>query len=327
MTSPLEHLGDGPGSAAPPAATDVAATAVSIACPGCRRLVPVGAPCRSCGRTATPPSVTRDLTVVLDPAPDVTQVMDPVVTDPAPPAPPLPRPSSVAPSAAPSVVPSVQPVPSAPSASWLTAGPSTSRPRRRPAAGVFAGAAALVLVGAAAVAGLRMGSGGDDRTAPAGSAAPARAAGVSVPATSVRASASSTQRPDGSISYAAAKTLDGRAATAWNSDGQGAGASLTYTFTAPVDLTSITVLNGYQKVLRSEGKSVDLFALNQRVRAVRVVTDAASVSWTLRDDRAPQTLARAFGRTRTVRLEVLSTYPSRKYKDLAVSEVRFTAKG
>jgi hypothetical protein len=57
------------------------------------------------------------------------------------------------------------------------------------------------------------------------------------------------------------------------------------------------------------------------------VTDAGRVGWTLRDDRAPQTLARAFGRTRSVRLEVLSTYPSRKYEDLAVSEVRFTAKG
>jgi hypothetical protein len=205
--------------------------------------------------------------------------------------------------------------------------PSRSRRGRR-AAGVLGGAAALVLVAVAALAGLRSGSGGDDRTASATSAQPAAAADRAVPASSVRASASTTQHPDGSISYAAANTLDGRVATAWNSDGQGTGAALTYTFAAPVELTSITVLNGYQKVLRgSNGRTVDLFALNQRVKAVRVVTDAGSVAWTLRDDRAPQTLARALGRTRTVRLDVLSTYPSRKYKDLAVSEVRFTAKG
>jgi hypothetical protein len=149
-----------------------------------------------------------------------------------------------------------------------------------------------------------------------------------VSVTAVRAAASSTQHPDGSISYAPANTLDGRATTAWNSDGQGAGAVLTYTFAAPVDLTSITLLNGYQKVLRtSGGHSVDLFALNQRVRVLRVVTDGGAVGWTLRDDRAPQSLSRAFGRTRTVRLQVVSTYPSRKYKDLAVSEVRFTARG
>ncbi len=58
-----------------------------------------------------------------------------------------------------------------------------------------------------------------------------------------------------------------------------------------------------------------------------MVTDAGSVDWTLRDDRAPQTLTRAFGRTRSVRLQVVSTYPSTRYDDLAVSEVRFTARG
>ena len=306
VTSPLEHLDDGPGSSSPLPPADLAATAVSIACSGCRRLVPVGTPCRSCGRTATPATVTRDLTVVLDPAPDATLVMEPV--PPEPPAPPV------------SQAPPMPPMPAPPV-------PGQSRPRRRPAAGVLGGAAALVLVAAAAVAGLHSRSGSDDMTAPARSAQ--RAAAVNaVPANSVRASASTTQRPDGAISYAAANTLDGKAVTAWNSDGQGAGARLTYTFAAPVDLTSITVLNGYQKVRTgSDGKTVDLFAMNQRVKAVRVVTDAGSVAWTLRDDRAPQTLARAFGRIRTVRLEVLSTYPSRKYTDLAVSEVRFAAKG
>jgi hypothetical protein len=297
--------------------TDLGAPAVSIACPGCRRLVPVGTPCRSCGRTATPAAVTRDLTVVLDPAPDVTLVMDPV--PPVSTAPPAP--AELGEPAAP-----LEPVaPAAPAVAPVPPAPLDPRLRRR-AAGVLGGAAALVLVAAAALAGLRSGSGGDGSSPHAASAQPAAAAGKAVPARSERASASS--HPDGSISYAAANTLDGRAATAWNSDGQGAGAALTYTFAAPVDLTSITLLNGYQKVrTASDGRAVDLFALNQRVRALRVVTDAGSVAWRLRDDRAPQTLARSFGRTRTVRLQVLSTYPSRKYKDLAVSEVRFTAKG
>src|SRR5690348_13832686 len=114
---------------------DLAATAVSIACPGCRRLVPVGAPCPSCGRAAAPAAVTRDLTVVLDPAQDDTRVMDPV-----PAAPRLP------------------PVRQEPAA-------REARRGRRPAA-VIGGAAALLLVTAAAVAGLRSGSGSADRTAP-----------------------------------------------------------------------------------------------------------------------------------------------------------------
>ena len=136
------------------------------------------------------------------------------------------------------------------------------------------------------------------RTEPAGTAtaaAPAAAAAaVAVPAGSVRAAASSTQHPDSGITYVAANTLDGRPETAWNSDGQGTGAALTYTFATPVDLASITVLNGYQKVRTgANGSTVDLFALNERVKALRVVTDAGSVDWTLRDDRAPQTLGRA----------------------------------
>ncbi len=197
---------------------------------------------------------------------------------------------------------------------------------RRPPVAVLAAAGALVLVAGAAVAGLRSGADRDERTTPAASAAPAAVA-VRVPGSAVRASASTSQRPDGAISYAAANTLDGRPETAWNSRGQGAGAWLSYTFAKPVDLASITVLNGYQKARPGRsGGVVDLFALNERLRVVRVVTDGGSVEWTLRDDRAPQTLTRAFGRTRTVRLQVVSTYPSAKYDDLGVSEVQFTAR-
>jgi hypothetical protein len=58
---------------------------------------------------------------------------------------------------------------------------------------------------------------------------------------------------------------------------------------------------------------------------VRVVTDTGSSTWTLADTHAPQTLHRDLGRTRSVRFEVLSVYPSEKYRDLALSEVSFTA--
>jgi hypothetical protein len=286
-----------------------------------------------------PPELAPDLTVVLDPTPDATRVMDPVpapsddhavrddhsvrddraaqgeraVVEPLPPirlAPAPPPPVSFPPRPADPAL-ATQPPP----------------PPRRPGLGVLAGAAAaVVVVGGVAVAGLRSSGGGEDRTAPAGSSA--RGSAVAVAADTVRASASSTQRRDGSITYGAANTLDGRPETAWNSNGQGAGASLTYTFAAPVDLASITVLNGYQKVrTASNGSTVDLFALNERVQTLRVVTDAGSTEWTLRDDRSPQTLSRAFGRTRTVRLQVVSTYPSSRYRDLGVSEVRFTARG
>ncbi len=305
---------------------------------------------------AHPEAAPHDLTVVLEPAPDATAEL-PVVPDEAPVREPLygradrrpPLPFAPPPAAAPPAA--ALPAPDLPAAplpapEWPAAArrPAPPEPRaavprgratggrvrptggRRPPVAALAAAGAVVLVAGAAVAGLRSDGDRDERATPASSAAPAAAA-VRVPARAVRASASTTQRPDGAISYAPANTLDGRAGTAWNSRGQGAGAWLSYTFGAPVDLTSITVLNGYQKTRPGkDGGVVDLFALNERVRAVRVVTDGGSVEWTLRDDRAPQTLTRAFGTTRTVRLQVLSTYPSAKYDDLAVSEVRFTAR-
>lgn len=154
---------------------------------------------------------------------------------------------------------------------------------------------------------------------------------AAVAADGIRATASSTQAPEDGITYDAANTLDGNPATAWNSngkkDGRGPGMTVTYTFSDPVDLRSITVLNGYQKVRTGSSgkKTVDLFQLNARVHRVRVVTDTGKWTWDLADSRDPQTLGREFGRTGTVRLQVVSVYRSDRYLDLALSEVSFTA--
>jgi hypothetical protein len=159
----------------------------------------------------------------------------------------------------------------------------------------------------------------------------ARTAGRAVPVdrASVTATASSTQSPDGTITYAAANTLDGDLSTAWNSDGakgRGPGTTLTYTFAQPVDLRDITVHNGYQKVRTRPGKApLDLYPVNQRVRRLRVVTDAGSWAWELADTRAAQTFAGAAGRTGSVRLEIVTVYRSTTYPDVALSEVAFTA--
>ncbi|MFZ0159945.1 MAG: hypothetical protein WAL50_13015, partial [Kineosporiaceae bacterium] len=189
-------------------------------------------------------------------------------------------------------------------------------------AGVGLGLVLLVL----GVLGLRL-LGGRDH---AGTATAATATPSTVSAGIISATASSTQDPEGGITYSAENTLDGRPETAWNSDGRadgkGPGMVLTYRFADPVDLTTVTVLNGYQKTTQSAGKpGVDLFTQNGRVRTVRVTTDAGSWTWDLADVKAPQTLTKAFGRTSSVRLEVVSVYPGTKYLDLAVSEVSFGA--
>jgi hypothetical protein len=218
--------------------------------------------------------------------------------------------------------------PSGPPDLLLLQAPSGASDRfaRRRSVAIGAGAGGAVLVLGLAGWGLTTVL----RPAPA---APGRAAASRVhsvdPAT-VTASASSTQHPDGPISYAVANTLDGDPATAWNSDGardgQGPGIALTYRFAEPVDLAAISVLNGYQKVRPRPGKpALDLYPLNERVRRLRVVTDSGSWNWDLADSRARQVFTPAHGSTRTVRLEVTSIYPSSAYPDLALSEVSFTA--
>ena len=199
-------------------------------------------------------------------------------------------------------------------------------PSRRPSrSAVTALAAAAAIAVGSTVAVLLP---GDGPTRPAAGTTPAAAAPID-PAT-VTATASSTQDPEGGTTYTAANTLDGDPATAWNSNGaprgRGRPVSLTYTFAQPVDLRDVVVRNGYQKVRPRPGRAtVDLYPANARVRRLRVVTDGGAWTWDLADLRAPQTFAGAAGRTGSVRLEVVSVYPSATYPDVAISEVAFTA--
>ncbi len=171
-----------------------------------------------------------------------------------------------------------------------------------------------------------IGSARGPEAAPAdGGAQSSRAAGPRVvDADLVRAAATSVQRPDGGVTYDAAKTLDDRPVTAWNSRGEGVGARLSYAFGEPVDLVGISVLNGYQKRGSSGG---DLWALNERLRQVRVTTDAGSFTWSLRDVKELQTFSEALGRTDSVQIEVLSTYEGEKYEDVGLSEIKFLVDG
>lgn len=204
-----------------------------------------------------------------------------------------------------------------------TAAIDASARRRRVALGAGAGAVLLLaLAGWALTIAMRPGPAPD-------SAAPPPRVHTIDPAT-VTASASSTQHPDGQISYAVANTLDGDPATAWNSDGaldgKGPGIALTYRFAQPVRLAGISVLNGYQKVrLRPGRQPLDLYPVNERVHRLKVITDAGSWTWDLADTRSRQAFGAARGTTRTVRLEIASVYPSSAYPDLALSEVSFSA--
>jgi hypothetical protein len=146
--------------------------------------------------------------------------------------------------------------------------------------------------------------------------------------TTIVATATSTL-PNSTITnstYGADNTLDGDATTAWNSDGdktgdRGVGVELTYTFAAPVDLRMITILNGYQKVSGER----DRFTENGRIQVMKVITESGKWVWSVKDDRAPQSLTEPFGKTSSVRLKVRAVYPGNKYFDLGLSEISFSA--
>jgi hypothetical protein len=198
--------------------------------------------------------------------------------------------------------------------------PATGAPRDRRSTLVTAGGAALALLLVLAGAGLLV-SRLRNQTPTRGIGRTATAIDLST----VHGSASSVQRPDGGITYTVGNTLDGDPATAWNSDGahdgRGPGITLTYKFTLPVDLSAVTIRNGYQKV-RPNG--IDLWERNERVKQLEIVTDTGQWTWDLKDVRDPQTLEQRFGRTRTVRLKIVQIYPSTKYPDVAISEIAFT---
>ncbi len=188
--------------------------------------------------------------------------------------------------------------------------------------GVVAAAVALVVV----LVSLTALGGGDEPTGqkptPTVSVTPAR-----IDAALVTASASSTQDRAGRTTYDAANTLDGKPSTAWNSDGAqdgpGPGITLTYGFDRPVDLRTITVTNGYQKTVTSDGEKVDLFAANSRLKRVTIVTDAGRWTWDLKDTKAPQPFRRDFGTTSTVTIEIVSVHEGSRYTDVGVSDVAF----
>lgn len=182
----------------------------------------------------------------------------------------------------------------------------------------------LVVAGAALLLIPVLGSG----SSPAPTAHPQTVSTVSP--SSVTATASSTERTEGNVTYTAANTLDGDPATAWNSngdrDGPGPGIWLRYSFSTPLDLRGITVLNGYQKVTpRANKPPLDLYQANERLHRVKVTTQTGSWTWDLQDSRTPQTFSQKLGRTSWVKLQIVSVYPSTAYRDVGLSDISFTA--
>ena len=161
---------------------------------------------------------------------------------------------------------------------------------------------------------------------PAAVSAPSPSSSVAAPApesrlTAAGVTASTVLDPDGDVTYDPQLTLDGDPVTAWNDgvDGDPVGQWLEYTFPAPVHISRLEVVNGYDKV----SGDLDLFDANARIRGLRVETDVGSTPGELTDTREPQSLKGPFGPSCRFRIVVESIYPGSEFDDVALSEIAF----
>jgi serine/threonine protein kinase len=138
----------------------------------------------------------------------------------------------------------------------------------------------------------------------------------------------SSAAPDGvdgagnPVSYSVDNTIDGDFETAWRTEGDGVGETLSYRFAAgSVYVTSVGLIPGYAKIDPTDG--TDRFLENRRIRAVRWIFDGGVVQeQTFADDRDLQTIEIPGVLTRTITIEILETTDHGGRDFTPVSEVQ-----
>jgi hypothetical protein len=97
------------------------------------------------------------------------------------------------------------------------------------------------------------------------------------------ASAPSTDDSGNTVTYDATNLIDGDATTAWRTDGDGSGATLTFRFDHPFTVTALALINGYTKEDPATG--ADRYREERRILLVRwSFSNGPTVEQTLMDD-------------------------------------------
>lgn len=107
--------------------------------------------------------------------------------------------------------------------------------------------------------------------------------------------------------YEPAKAFDGKKETAWRCSGDAAGKTIVITFAAPVQLTSVGLIPGYDKIDQTDAS--DRFVQSRKILRVKwTFDDGSSVESTPNGQRGMQTKPVSV-RTRTVRMTIEQTAP------------------
>jgi hypothetical protein len=128
------------------------------------------------------------------------------------------------------------------------------------------------------------------------------------------------------VTYVAPNMVDGVVDTCWRTPGGATGMVLTFRLPRPTSISKVGLVNGYAKTAFSGGRRYDWYAGDRRVLAVDwLFDDGSSVSQTLSETRAMQTMAVRPVTTSTVRLRITSVSPPGRgpaaRNDTAISEV------
>ena len=108
------------------------------------------------------------------------------------------------------------------------------------------------------------------------------------------------------VRYEATNMIDGVPATCWRMPGSGAGEEIVLRLAEPTKVAQVGLINGYAK---SSG-DLDWYRGNRRVLAVEwVFDDGTTVSQSLAQTRALQTVAVEPVRTSTIRLRLVRSAP------------------
>jgi hypothetical protein len=133
------------------------------------------------------------------------------------------------------------------------------------------------------------------------------------------ATASSTLRATTITDFRPTNLLDGNPASAWNegADGTGVGEWVRLEFNEPISLARIEIANGYQR-------DAERFSGNVRVKSIELEYSDGTKPQVVQllDSQGLQLIKPAAKETEWIKLTILSVYPTYKWPDAALSEMR-----
>ena len=134
------------------------------------------------------------------------------------------------------------------------------------------------------------------------------------------ATATSISPTESGITHGPDLVLDGRPETAWNTNEDGVGQSITISVNSAANVSGLRIMNGYNKISTSGN---DLYWANARAKGIRIEYEGGGFDYTLEDLKGEyQTINfNSPVSTTWVKITILSVYPGSMYDDCCISEI------